>query len=200
MKKTLTLKYFADKNTVQTAKNLLGKFLARRYKSKTKTYLITEVEAYDGFRDKASHAHKGMTERNKIMFGPAGYWYVYLTYGMHWMLNIVTGPAHYPAAILISGIRVYPFTPLDRPRRVLSSNGASPRLSASILNGPAKLTKALHINKNLNSQPANKKSGLWIADGGLKIKPNQIKSAPRIGVDYAGPVWSKKKWRFYLNK
>ena len=72
------------------AKSLLGKFLVRRYKGKTKAYLITDVEAYDGFKDKASHAHRGKTERNKIMFGMAGYWYIYFTYGIHWMLNIVT--------------------------------------------------------------------------------------------------------------
>jgi DNA-3-methyladenine glycosylase len=92
MAKALTKKYFQSKNTIRVAKSLLGKFLVRRYKGKTTAYKITEVEAYDGFQDKASHAHRGKTERNKAMFGLAGHWYVYFTYGMHWMLNIVTGP------------------------------------------------------------------------------------------------------------
>ena len=180
--KILSSKFFSGKNTVKIAKSLLGKFLVRKYdaptrkrsgqKSLNQAFLITEVEAYDGFQDRASHAYRGKTERNKIMFGPAGYWYVYFTYGMHWMLNIVTGSKDYPAAILIRGV-----------------NGIS---------GPARLTKALHIDKNLNGKIADKKSGLWLEDRGIKIKPSQIKSAPRVGVNYAGPIWSKKKWRFIL--
>lgn len=181
--KILNQQFFRSKNTVKIAKNLLGKFLVRRYRGKIKFYLIAEVEAYDGFYDKASHAHRGKTERNKIMFGPAGHWYVYFTYGIHWMLNIVTGPKDYPAAILI--------------RRViqLSRHG-----EIMVFNGPAKITKALKINKKLNGKPANKKSGLWLEDRGVRISKNEIKSAPRIGVAYAGPIWSKKKYRFYLGE
>ena len=108
------------------------------------------------------------------MFGQAGYWYVYFTYGMHWMLNIVTGPKDYPAAILIRGLKE--------------------------ISGPARITKALNIDKKLNGKPADKKSGLWIENR----QPNpafagrpRIKKKPRIGVNYAGPVWSKKKLRFF---
>jgi len=184
MRAILKQEYFQNRNTAKVAKNLLGKFLVRRYRGKTKAYLITEVEAYDGFHDKASHAHRGQTKRNRVMFGPAGHWYVYFIYGMHWMLNIVTGPKNYPAAILIRGIREFPHV--------------NRRKSASItLNGPAKLTKALHIDKKLSGKPPTKISGLWIEDRGIKIAPRDIKSAPRIGVNYAGPIWSKKPWRFY---
>ncbi len=172
MKRILTQEFFNNKNTAQIAKNLLGKFLVRRHRGKTKAYLITEVEAYYGFKDRASHAHHGKTGRNKVMFGPAGYWYVYFTYGMHWMLNIVTGPQNYPAAILIRGLQE--------------------------INGPARITKSLYINKKLYGLPANKKSGLWIEDRRIKIKPRQIKTAARIGVNYAGPVWGNKKLRFYI--
>jgi len=164
--------FFQSKNTPQIAKSLLGKFLVRRYRGKTAVHLITGVEAYDGFQDKASHAHRGKTERNKIMFGPAGHWYIYFTYGMHWMLNIVTGPKDYPAAILIRGIEN--------------------------IKGPARLTKALHIDKKLHRKSASKISGLWMEDRGVKISRNRIKSAPRIGVAYAGPIWSKKKYRFFI--
>ena len=163
-------KFFNSKNTVRVARGLLGKFLVRRYRGKTNAYMINEVEAYDGFRDKASHAHRGKTERNKIMFGEAGHWYVYFTYGMHWLLNIVTGPKEYPAAILIRGV--------------------------AGINGPARLTKALHINKKFDGKKADKKSGLWVEKRGVaKLK---IKKGPRIGVDYAGPIWSKKNFRFFL--
>ena len=162
-------KFFNSKNTVRVAQGLLGKFLVRRYRGKTQAYMITDVEAYDGLEDKASHAHRGKTERNKVMFGEAGHWYVYFTYGMHWLLNIVTGPKKYPAAILIRGV--------------------------AGINGPARLTKALHINKKFDGKKADKKSDLWIEKRGiLKLK---IKKGPRIGVDYAGHFWAKKNFRFY---
>lgn len=172
MNKILNQEFFQSKNTVKIARSLLGKFLMRRMKGKTKAYMITEVEAYDGFKDRASHAHRGKTERNKIMFGEAGHWYVYFTYGIHHMLNIVTGPKEYPAAILIRGIKG--------------------------INGPARITKLLKIDKKLNGKSATRLNGLWLEDRGLKIKNLQIKKGPRIGVDYAGPVWSKKAYRFYL--
>src|SRR3989344_5822059 len=106
MSKTLTAKFF-EKNTLAVAKSLLGKFLCRRRGRKVVRAMIADVEAYDGFKDKTSHAHKGKTPRNKIMFGRGGYWYVYFTYGMHWMLNIVTGKRGYPAAVLIRGVQYW---------------------------------------------------------------------------------------------
>ncbi len=162
-----------EKVNLKVAKNLLGKFLIRRIGKKEIALIITEVEFYGGLNDKASHASRGMTERNKIMFGKAGNWYVYFTYGMHWMLNIVIGPKDYPAAILIRGT--------DR------------------ISGPARITKYLKIDKKFNGKPINKKTGLWIENRGIKIKPLEIKSAKRIGVDYAGKYWSSRKWRFYFD-
>lgn len=167
-------KNFFERSTLVVAKDLLGKYLVRRSGKKTLKYLIVEVEAYDGFKDKASHASRGMTKRNAPMFGEAGRWYVYFTYGMHHMLNIVTGPKNYPAAILIRGI-----------------DGIS---------GPARVTKKLKIDKVFNNKSAAPKTGLWIEDGGIKIKKTQIKKTSRIGVAYAGPIWSKKPWRFAFHK
>ncbi len=168
--KVLLPKFF-EKPALGVAKNLLGKFLARKSGGKIIALMITEVEAYDGFLDKASHAHRGQTERNKPMFGRAGRWYVYFTYGMHWMLNIVTGNKGYPAAVLIRG--------------------------ADDINGPAKITKFLKIDKKFNDKIADKKSGLWIEDRGIKIKSSDIRRLPRVGVDYAGP-WAKKLYRFTI--
>ena len=133
--------------------------------------MISEVEAYNGPEDKASHASRGKTERNKMMFGEAGNWYVYFTYGMHWMLNIVTGPKDYPAAVLIRGT--------DK------------------ISGPARITKFLQIGRKFNGKPADKKTGLWIEDRGIKIKKSQITATKRIGVDYAGK-WANKPYRFKL--
>jgi len=92
---------------------------------------------------------------------------------MHWMLNIVTGEKGYPAAVLIRG--------------------------AGDFDGPAKLTKALHIDRVLNGKPASGTSGLWMEDRGIKVLPSQIRRAPRIGVAYAG-IWAKKPYRFVLRK
>jgi DNA-3-methyladenine glycosylase len=134
--------------------------------------IITEVEAYDGANDRACHAHRGRTPRNEVMFGPAGRFYVYFVYGMHWMLNIVTGDPGYPAAVLIRGIEGH--------------------------KGPVRLTKTLGINRSLNGKLSHPNSGLWIEDRGLAIPRRAIQRAPRIGVAYAGAS-TKLPYRFILD-
>src|SRR3989344_7227522 len=163
---------FFVRPTLLVAKKLLGKYLVHRRGGKNISLMITEVEAYLGLDDKASHASRGKTERNKAMFDEGGRWYVYFTYGMHWMLNIVTVPKDYPAAVLIRGT--------DK------------------VQGPARLTKYLEIDKKLNGKLADIKSGLWIEDRDYKIKPSEIIKTPRIGVDYA-QEWAKKPRRFYIS-
>src|SRR5262245_57501705 len=111
---------FFDRPTLTVARDLIGKFLVRRVGGKEIACMIVETEAYDGFKDKASHASRGQTPRNTPMFGPPGMIYVYFTYGIHWMLNLVCGKERYPAAVLIRGVE-----------------GVS---------GPARLTKALSID------------------------------------------------------
>ena len=172
MKKVLP-KTFFNRDSVKVARELLGKFLVRRLDGEVVASMITEVEVYDGFRDKASHAARGKTPRNTPMFGASGNWYVYFTYGIHWMLNIVTREAGYPAAILIRGV--------------------------AIAQGPARLTKKLHINRALNGLPAHRTSGLWIEDRGVKVSPRKIKTAARVGVDYAGPYWARRALRFFIS-
>ena len=164
--KTLKAEFF-NRNAVIVAKELIGKYLVRE----GALHKIVETEAYEGLKDKASHASRGQTPRNTPMFGNPGTIYVYFTYGMHWMLNITCGKKGYPAAVLIRGIE-----------------GCI---------GPARLTKKLSIDKNLNNKILGKKSGLWIEDSGPNKKLKIIKT-PRIGVDSAGPVWSKKLYRFVL--
>mgnify|MGYP001571994321 CR=1 FL=1 len=178
MRKILSPAFF-NRSTFSVARELLGKFLVRKWHGKEIAAMITEVEAYDGFRDRASHASHGMTARNKPMFGPAGRWYAYFTYGMHWMLNIVTREHGYPAAILIRGINI------------MTSE-------VVILNGPAKLTKFLHINGMLSGKITSRKSGLWIEDRGVVVRLSQIARFPRIGVDYAGKEWAEKPYRFQI--
>lgn len=179
MRKILNKNFF-DKSAIKIAKELLGKFLVRKIGKKEINAMIIETEAYDGFVDKASHAYKGKTKRNEIMFGEAGYFYIYLIYGMYNMLNIVTDKTNYPSAVLI---------------RAVLYEGKN-------INGPGKLTKILKIDKKFNKKEANKKTGLWIEDRGIKIKNNtnwQIKKTPRIGVQYAGEC-AKKLYRFVLEE
>ena len=161
-----------DGNPVAVARWLLGKALVRTTPREHTAWMITEVEAYSGERDRACHASKGRTARTEVMYQPGGVWYVYLCYGVHEMLNIVTGPAEYPAAVLIRGVRG--------------------------ISGPGRLTKRLQIDRRLNGLPAHPKSGLHLEDTGLEIPRRLIKSSPRIGVNYAGPVWAAKPWRFYF--
>ncbi len=169
--KILPISFF-DRPTLDVAHDLIGCYLVRKIGDKLERFQITETEAYDGIKDLASHSSKGKTKRTEIMFGPAGHMYIYFVYGIHWMLNIVTGPIDYPAAILIRGI--------------------------SDLNGPAILTKKLNITGALNGLKLSKKVGLWIEGHDKEILEKLIEKTARIGVDYAGPIWAKKKYRFIL--
>lgn len=164
--RVLTQEWFR-RPVLDVAPELLGTYLV----TDASEAMITEVEAYDGPEDKACHAHRGMTQRTKVMFGPAGHWYVYLCYGMYWMLNIVTGEEGYPAAVLIRGV-----------------TGAK-------LDGPGKLTKAWAIDGSYNGKISDPSSGLWIEDRG--VRSTEIERTPRIGVDYAGE-WAAAPYRFVI--
>lgn len=173
MRKILKRDFF-ERDTLVVARGLLGKYLVRKWRGSERAYLITEVEAYDGFEDKASHAHRGETARNAPMFGPAGVWYVYLVYGVHYMLNIVTGKQGYPSAVLIRGVEG--------------------------VKGPGCVTKSLHIARAQNNTPASLPCGLWVEDRGTVVKDDEVKRTPRVGVAYAGIPWAQKKYRFVLKK
>ncbi|MFM7750937.1 MAG: DNA-3-methyladenine glycosylase [Opitutaceae bacterium] len=161
--------------TVTQARWLLGKHLVRRHADgRIEARVITETEAYDGESDLACHARVGRTPRTEVMYAAGGVWYVYLIYGVHEMLNLVVGPAEWPAAVLIRGLE-----------------GVS---------GPGRLTRALGIGRHLNGATAcDPGSGLWIEDRGVRAAPRTVVAGPRVGVEFAGPVWAAKPWRFSLN-
>lgn len=161
-----------SRGTVALARWLLGKVLVRTLAEERQENVICEVEAYQGECDLACHASKGRTKRAEVMYGAGGVWYVYLCYGVHEMLNLVTGPADYPAAILIRGV-------------------------AGIV-GPGRLTAKLKIGRSLNGAPAVPASGLHLEDHGIKVPKKLIVAEPRVGVHYAGPIWSAKPWRFRI--
>jgi DNA-3-methyladenine glycosylase len=148
---------------------------------------LTELEAYAGTADPASHAYRGPTPRNEVMFGPAGHLYVYLSYGMHWCANIVTGPSDEASAVLLRSGRVVEGTDLARRRR-----GASVR-DRSLARGPACLTSALAITRDDN--------GVDLLDGGrlrleasARPRPAAVTTGPRVGVSTAADV----AWRFWV--
>lgn len=165
---------FFARDTLEVAKDLLGKYIVRRQIDGELSLKITEVEAYDGFEDQASHARSGRTSRSEVMFGPSGYIYVYLIYGIHWVVNVVTREVNYPAAILIRGTEE--------------------------VQGPGRIGKYLAIDQTLNKKKAIPESGLWFEDRGLVVALDSIIQKPRIGVNYAGPIWSQKLYRFLLLK
>lgn len=201
---------FYNRSTLKIAQDLLGCFLIRKLPSpvigegRGVRYKIIETEAYNGPSDLASHASRGLTPRNKVMFGKPGIIYVYFTYGMHYMLNIVTEKENYPAAVLIRALEPINYhknnNALCSDIRKAKSGSRHPLgiVGALRVNGPAKLTKHLKINKSFNGLLIyTKKHGLWIENRNTGIKPSQIKKTTRIGVDYA-KEYKDKKWRFYL--
>jgi DNA-3-methyladenine glycosylase len=171
MPKAVNAKYLQTHSTAVVARFLLGKLLVRKWPDgKISRHRITEVEAYHGEKDLACHASKGRTKRTDVMYQAGGVWYVYLCYGIHEMLNLVTGPADHPSAVLIRGVEG--------------------------IVGPGRVTKQLAIDRALNGAPAGRGSGLWLEDDGFVVPRGAVQVSPRIGVDYAGPVWSLKPWRF----
>ena len=168
--RVLTGEFFA-RECPEAAADLVGKWLCRRLPDGTVRRLrITETEAYCGESDTACHAHRGRTKRTEVLYAPPGVLYVYLCYGIHWMLNVVTGEENRPQAILIR-----------------ACEGAD---------GPGKLTKALSITGELNRYVLSDENGLlWIEDDGL---PCSHTAAPRVGIGYASPEDQARLWRYIL--
>lgn len=174
---------FFQKGAPEAARTLLGKFLVRRLPSGREIALmITEVEAYDGFKDRGSHAHRGQTPRNTPMFGHPGRWYVYFTYGMHWLINVVTGKKGYPSAVLIRG-----GVAIGRDDEAVK------------VSGPARVAKFLKITGKFSGLKADSMAGFWIEDREIRIPAKKIRRGPRIGINYAGKYWAARRWRFWID-
>ncbi|MGI0102875.1 MAG: DNA-3-methyladenine glycosylase [Nitrosotalea sp.] len=169
---------FYEKDTVDVAKNLLGKILVRRINEMTISGIISETEAYRYKDDPASHSFGGRTERNKAMFGEVGRAYVYFTYGMHYCVNAVAKDEKYAAgAVLIRAI-----VPKDGLDFMITQRKTN--VISNLTNGPAKLTQSLKITREQYGEDLTKVSGLYIADG-INVKRSTIDSRPRIGIKKA---------------
>ncbi len=161
---------FYVRDVLEVAPELPGKIMVvRRDDGKYGRFRITEVEAYRGKEDLACHACKGRTSRTEIMFHEGGKLYIYLIYGMYWMMNIVTGDENEPQAALIRG--------------------------AGNLSGPGRLTRSLGIDHTFYGEDLTLSDRIWLEDAG--ISP-EVRTGFRIGIDYAGDYWKTRPWRYYI--
>lgn len=158
---------FYQRDALEVAPELLGKLLVRSFPDgNIKRYRITEVEVYRGEEDLACHANKGRINRTEVMYHEGGKVYVYLIYGMYWMLNIVTNAKNFPAAVLIRGVEG--------------------------ISGPGRLGRELLLDKSFYGNTLLESEKIWVEDDGVVLK---FETTPRIGIDYAGE-WVNKPWRF----
>jgi DNA-3-methyladenine glycosylase len=161
---------FYTRDVLDVAPGLLSKVLAfRSADGILQRFYISETEAYRGSEDKACHACRGRTLRTEIMYHEGGRLYVYLVYGMYWMLNIVTGIEDDPQAVLIRGLEN--------------------------CNGPGRVTRMLGIDKSFYGEDLVSSSRIWIEESGITPV---YKTSPRIGINYAGEFWKTRHWRYYL--
>lgn len=159
---------FFRRDCLKVAPELVGKILVHRLPTGEELReRIAETEAYRGEEDKACHASKGRTKRTEILYGESGKIYVYLCYGMHWLMNITTGQKEQPQCVLIR--------------------------AGEVRNGPAKLTKYMQIDGSFNKCDICGNPDIWIENDGFQPK---IKTASRVGIDYAGDYWKNIQWRF----
>ena len=156
---------FYHRPCLDVARDLVGKVLVHG----DLRLRITETEAYCGESDTACHAHKGRTKRTEVLYADAGTIYIYLCYGMHWMLNIVTGEENHPEAVLIRAC-------VEAP-------------------GPGKLTRALGITGEYNRKSILETPDLWIEDDGFRCA---VETAPRVGIGYARAEDQARLWRYIM--
>lgn len=167
---------FYTRPTLIVAKELLGKYIVRKIGKKKLVGKIIETEAYIGPKDMASHSYGNkVTLRNRAEYLAGGHIYIYLVYGMYWQFNIVTSAQGKPECVLIRALDL----------------GKS-------ADGPGKLCNYLKLDKSFYAEDLTKSKRIWLEDRGEIIKPCQILATKRIGIDYAGPYWSRRKWRFVL--
>lgn len=171
MIKILTEDFF-HRDALEVAPELVGKIIARRLDDGTVIReRISETEVYRGEEDLGCHASKGRTKRTEILYGESGVIYVYLCYGIHWLMNVITGEKEQPQGVLFR--------------------------SGEVKNGPAKLTKYLQIDGSFNGERFCGNERVWIEDDGFRP---EITTAPRVGIDYAGEYWKNVGWRYIAKK
>ena len=157
---------FFTQNGYELAQQLIGKYICRNINGEISKWQITETECYLGAEDTACHAYKGRTKRTDIMWSQGGVCYVYLCYGIHNMLNFISGPEGSPQGVLIRGVKGF--------------------------DGPGKLTRALQIDRSFNGENLLTSDRIWIEEG----TDIPFRATARIGIDYAQEKDRKALWRF----
>ncbi len=162
---------FFNRDCLEVAPDLIGKVLVSKINGYEMRVRISETEVYRGEEDTACHAHKGRTKRTEVLYGKSGIIYVYLCYGMHWLMNVITGEEGQPQGVLFR--------------------------AGEGFNGPAKLTKALGVTGKQNLQSIVDNAEIWIEDDGTKY---DYTTDTRVGITYATKEFRNKQWRFILKK
>lgn len=188
----LTKDFFQREDTVQIAKDLLGKHLVTNFEGQITIGRVTETEAYKAPEDKACHAYNNRrTKRTETMFLEGGVAYVYLCYGIHHLFNVVTGPKESAHAVLIRAVEPVEGVELMMKRR--KKVILKPQLSA----GPGVMSEAMGIKRSMDTTSLLGDATIWLEDASEKLLDKEIVSSPRIGVDYAEECASWL-WRFYI--
>ena len=182
---------FFARPTLQVARELLGARLVHHENGVRLAGTIVETEAYIGETDLGCHAKAGRTPRTAVMFGPAGYAYVYFTYGMHWLFNCITEQEGFPAAVLIRAIEPTDGVEIMSARR-------SPRPRGNWTNGPAKLTQALGIGRAQNGLDLCTPDSLLFLEPGEPIPDERVTTTPRVGLYTVPEPWKSIPWRFLV--
>ncbi len=187
----LTAAFYHRGNVVGIARELLGKLLVTNFEGRFTAGRIAETEAYNGVVDKASHSYGGRrTKRTETMYATGGIAYVYLCYGIHHLFNVVTSVGDTPHAVLIRAI-----TPVEGIDTMLARMKKD-KLDNTVGRGPGNVSKALGI-ATIHTGQSLLESDIYIADDGVVVKPSQIVTTPRIGVDYAAED-ALLPYRFYI--
>jgi DNA-3-methyladenine glycosylase len=167
LNKRLTGEFF-QRDVLEVAPDLLGKTICRRFaNNEISSFVITEVEAYRGEEDLACHANKGKTQRTEVMYFDGGYVYVYLIYGMYYLLNFVTSVQNNPQAVLIRGV--------------------------DSITGPGRVGKLLQIDKSFNKLNLCTSDEIWVEESNLPVK---YITSNRVDIEYAGDYWKNRPWRY----
>jgi DNA-3-methyladenine glycosylase len=182
---------FFARPALVVARDLLGARLVRLENGQRLAGLITETEAYSGENDLGCHCRAGRTPRTAVMYGPPGHAYVYFTYGMHWCLNFVVEQDGFPAAVLLRAIQ-----PIEGLEVIADRRAKLPPVHWT--DGPARLTRALNIDKAFNGADLCTASASLFIESGLSIPDSQVKITSRIGLKNVPEPWKSIPWRFLV--
>lgn len=186
------MRSFFARDTVEVARDLLGKRLVHVDQGRRLAGIIVETEAYRGEEDQGCHCRAGRTERTSVMYGPPGVAYVYFVYGMHWLLNLVTEEEGYPGAVLLRALSPDEGLDVIAERR----KKQPPR---HWMDGPAKLTQALGVDGGQNGLDSCQPGSDLFVEPGYQVEPGQIQSSPRIGLGNVPEPWKSIPWRFTVD-